>query len=427
MALQQGFGEQLRATRVSRGLTYGTVSRKLRIRSDILQAFEEENFSMIPPHSYARGMVHAYADLLGLDANKVTRDFMNAVAAYENPPVSRRGTRSSSAPQFVGNNVSSHDINRLYREDTHDVARERLRKRRAQQEHSQNSPRKHSREYSQERSREYSQKQGKYYSQGSSRDNVFLTALNALGQLVLSALTSVVETIQSLFSSRKKIDINHSIYADRSHEKGFPKSRVHQSFSSRSSQKSMGGTLRYDIHTKNNTIQKAPFFLAVIAILILLIIAANTLFAKPASTNSSGSSTTADTNSSLAISGLTDPGAAGTVEKETTVVSIAPTAAVFTYEVANGEDCYFEVYLDDSTTPATAGTFTGPKRGTYDVTGTLSFVTSRPGAVTIKVDGKTVELQDDNSDGVYVYNVDFSEILAAWKEANNQSASNTTE
>ena len=50
-------------------------------------------------------------------------------------------------------------------------------------------------------------------------------------------------------------------------------------------------------------------------------------------------------------------------------------------------------------------------------------MTSRPGAVTLKVDGKAVELQDDNNDGVYVYNMDFSEILAAWKEANGQATS----
>ena len=50
-------------------------------------------------------------------------------------------------------------------------------------------------------------------------------------------------------------------------------------------------------------------------------------------------------------------------------------------------------------------------------------MTSRPGAVTLKVDGKAVELQDDNNDGVYVYNMDFSEILAAWKEASGQATS----
>ena len=49
MALNKGFGRQLRDARVSSGLTYGTISRKLRIRSDILQAIEEEDFTTIPP------------------------------------------------------------------------------------------------------------------------------------------------------------------------------------------------------------------------------------------------------------------------------------------------------------------------------------------------------------------------------------------
>ena len=107
MALNKGFGRQLRDARVSSGLTYGTISRKLRIRSDILQAIEEEDFTTIPPHSYARGMVHAYASLLGLDADKVTDDYMEAVAAVEGRSSSRRRSRSTTLPSSLGGDFSS--------------------------------------------------------------------------------------------------------------------------------------------------------------------------------------------------------------------------------------------------------------------------------------------------------------------------------
>lgn len=67
-----------------------------------------------------------------------------------------------------------------------------------------------------------------------------------------------------------------------------------------------------------------------------------------------------------------------------------------------------------------ATVLSGPKRGTYDVTDTLTFVTSRPNVVTLKVDGEPVELEDKKGNGIYVYDVNFNDILAAWKEANGQ-------
>ena len=77
MAVSKGFGDMIRDARLSQGLTYGTVSRKLRIRPDILEAIENQDFSKIPPSSYGRGMVNAYARLLHLNSNKVMESYLN--------------------------------------------------------------------------------------------------------------------------------------------------------------------------------------------------------------------------------------------------------------------------------------------------------------------------------------------------------------
>ncbi len=395
-------------------------------------------------------MVHAYASLLGLDADKVTDDYMEAVAAVEGRSSSRRRSRSTTLPSSLGGDFSSDDIERIYREDSQDAARERLRRRREQrsgeQANRQNASRGNRAPYkdahrsrqsnnrpnrrntgddARGRRRETSQREitrnGGYRAQGHTDNRAASNVIGAAGAVFARAADTVAETVGGAFASRKKVDINHSIYVDRK-KGGFPKSRSQQSFGAMNSRQNIMSSQSYGIDSAKPVVKKIPLLVAAVAILVLLIIAANSLFSKPAS-SSSGSSGAASSSSSVAISGLTDPGSAGTIEKETTVVPIAPTAAVFTYEVADGEDCYLEIYLDGSSTPTVAGTYTGPKRGTYDVTGALSFVTSRPGAVTLKVDGKAVELQDDNNDGVYVYNMDFSEILAAWKEANGQAAS----
>lgn len=76
MAITRGFGQQLREARVSHGLTYGTVSRKLRIRPDIIQAIEEEDFSSLPPRANTRAMIQAYASLLGLNPAVVVESYM---------------------------------------------------------------------------------------------------------------------------------------------------------------------------------------------------------------------------------------------------------------------------------------------------------------------------------------------------------------
>ena len=67
------FGNVLKEARLARGLDLATVSRELRIRQDIIVAIENSDFSRMPSRGYARNMIIAYARLLGLNAQDISR------------------------------------------------------------------------------------------------------------------------------------------------------------------------------------------------------------------------------------------------------------------------------------------------------------------------------------------------------------------
>lgn len=71
------FGSVLKEARISKGYELTTVSRRLRIRPDILEAIESSDFERMPPRGYSRNMINAYARFLGLNANDVTRTYLD--------------------------------------------------------------------------------------------------------------------------------------------------------------------------------------------------------------------------------------------------------------------------------------------------------------------------------------------------------------
>ena len=71
------FGNVLKEARLARGLDLATVSRELRIRQDIIVAIENSDFSRMPSRGYARSMIIAYARLLGLNAQDISRMYLD--------------------------------------------------------------------------------------------------------------------------------------------------------------------------------------------------------------------------------------------------------------------------------------------------------------------------------------------------------------
>lgn len=105
----------------------------------------------------------------------------------------------------------------------------------------------------------------------------------------------------------------------------------------------------------------------------------------------------------------------------------APTSVVFSYSIADGAEAYVEIKLGDSGVFETSGILTGPVSKTYTLDAenpTLSFVTTSPQNVTLRLDDEKVEPEElTRQPGVYGYEVDFDAILRAWEADHPGSSS----
>ena len=91
------------------GLTCEQASRILKLREDVLVAFEEGNFESMPQSGYAQGMLSSYARYLGLNAREVVDLFQEELYEYVNGSGShelRRRTRDTIA----GRGISGYDV-----------------------------------------------------------------------------------------------------------------------------------------------------------------------------------------------------------------------------------------------------------------------------------------------------------------------------
>ncbi|MCL1796862.1 MAG: helix-turn-helix domain-containing protein [Eggerthellaceae bacterium] len=100
-------------------------------------------------------------------------------------------------------------------------------------------------------------------------------------------------------------------------------------------------------------------------------------------------------------------------------VLVPPTKTIFKYEVADGEDAWIEVYVNDEALEASV--VSGPANKRFDVTTTLRLVTARPDAVKVFVDDEEVGLTND--DGQWTITVSFPVELAKWMAAHPQVSS----
>jgi cytoskeleton protein RodZ len=100
-----GVGEVLARARAALGLTISDVALQLKFAPRQIEALEQERFELLPPGTFSRGMVRAYARLLKLDAEPLVQriagrvavpDNANAVAAARRPiPITDSARRSN--------------------------------------------------------------------------------------------------------------------------------------------------------------------------------------------------------------------------------------------------------------------------------------------------------------------------------------------
>lgn len=97
--LEQGerqIGPLLEKKRMEKGLSLKDVEQATKIRTRYLQGLEREDFSMLPDHIYTRGFLKTYANFLGLDGEKLSRELKERRSPrrerqfnYEEPPANR--------------------------------------------------------------------------------------------------------------------------------------------------------------------------------------------------------------------------------------------------------------------------------------------------------------------------------------------------
>jgi cytoskeletal protein RodZ len=68
-------GNELRAAREAKGLSIDKLSERTRVQPRALAAIELDDLSAIPPRPFGRGFVHAYAAEVGLDADRIVREY----------------------------------------------------------------------------------------------------------------------------------------------------------------------------------------------------------------------------------------------------------------------------------------------------------------------------------------------------------------
>lgn len=103
------FSQMLLDRRHELGLSLQQASRILKLREDVLQAFEEGDYQTMPQSGYAQGMLSSYARYLGLNARAVVDLFQEELYEHKTGSSShelRRRTRDTQA----GRGVSGYEV-----------------------------------------------------------------------------------------------------------------------------------------------------------------------------------------------------------------------------------------------------------------------------------------------------------------------------
>lgn len=86
------FGGMLRERRRSLGLSIQQVANTIKIRPQIIEFFENGDFTSMPPRGYAQGMISSYARYLGLNPRDVVNAYFDELYIFENSDEGRVGS-----------------------------------------------------------------------------------------------------------------------------------------------------------------------------------------------------------------------------------------------------------------------------------------------------------------------------------------------
>lgn len=91
------FGDILLERRRQMGVSLSQVANAIKIRPQIIEYFETENFAAMPPRGYAQGIISSYARYLGLDSRMIVDAYFKALHEYEHSSQGARAGRFQDA------------------------------------------------------------------------------------------------------------------------------------------------------------------------------------------------------------------------------------------------------------------------------------------------------------------------------------------
>ncbi len=78
MAEKKGPGEILREEREKRGISLEEVSQVLKLRPEVIETLENEQWDKLPPPVFVRGFIRSYAQMLNLNAEELIKLYNEA-------------------------------------------------------------------------------------------------------------------------------------------------------------------------------------------------------------------------------------------------------------------------------------------------------------------------------------------------------------
>ena len=358
------FGNVLKEARLARGLDLTAVSRELRIRQDIIVAIENSDFARMPSRGYARNMIIAYARLVGLNPQDVSRMYLDQEYAYQ----------VEQAHRSVGDTIQMH--NEPYRRGSENSGNGQTGRIPRSEYRSKNS--------------NSSSRNGLGYSSQANR-NLYDGSSNGFGRRMYSQ------------------NADEPPYA--------PRNNAHVAHRARRSAMADGRYTNLYTAPKNipNPNRKRNIIIGVIIAVVLVIILIVALFLTHRS----------EPQTNIPVTGV-DVTAQQQTEDTTQTqepVETPPTEFTLRYEVADGSETYIEVYVDDNIEESS--TVTGPAQQTYTSSSKIRFVATETDGVTLYINDEAVELTTNDS-GIVNTTYTFEDILNQWYEDHpNVTRSNT--
>lgn len=358
------FGNVLKEARLARGLDLTAVSRELRIRQDIIVAIENSDFARMPSRGYARNMIIAYARLVGLNPQDVSRMYLDQEYAYQ----------VEQAHRSVGDTIQMH--NEPYRRGSENSGNGQTGRIPRSEYRSKNS--------------NSSSRNGLGYSSQANR-NLYDGSSNGFGRRMYSQNAD-----EPPYAPRNNAPVAH-----------------------RARRSAMADGRYTNLYTapKNipNPNRKRNIIIGVIIAVVLVIILIVALFLTHRS----------EPQTNIPVTGV-DVTAQQQTEDATQTqepVETPPTEFTLRYEVADGSETYIEVYVDDNIEESS--TVTGPAQQTYTSSSKIRFVATETDGVTLYINDEAVELTTNDS-GIVNTTYTFEDILNQWYEDHpNVTRSNT--